>query len=541
MHRSDPTRRPPPGGLPVSSTLFIIVLTVMYLLLEMAFNARLLDVTGSLNAGDVEPLEHFGRLLSGTAVALFVLQYLLRKRANAPGHSPHGLSMVFWCLLSVVLTYGALKFLVDVMVHTTSSEFRKASSNLVLVRHEMLSGRAQIAGLSDAPDFFLRPEGKAFSALFPALGAMIWPQMERVLGPVKQDLLNQSAHAQLGGAEAFYKNQYQRAMKETGQYFQGRLPAETIQDIASKESNQAWEQYVADLHKRGWTPYSIPYRARGRVASEMNKRIGVSRNWRPDDRSGFDAAIHRQVVERLQRNVGTVYDGGKVVASGLNWPAYVAHPVVQRELLQQFGLKDDTPVQAVYASGSEFEQRLYRPVVNAVAAEERKRLDQPAAQYRRPGPLADKGFQAAQAALVPPLALWFSLLGAIAHACKLFYQITRLVLMALPGVACLRWLSAVVPLTTLLGIGVFISVSDTSATASGPHQFLRRQALSASAEGAGTIRTRLAIGVTHAVEVGQSYSYPINAWVREHVLGGFNFERSPIDTHTMHPGSWRPA
>ena len=61
-------------GLPLKPTLFILALTVAYLLCELAFNARLLDVVGGRQAESVHALEHYGRLLSGTAVALFVLQ-----------------------------------------------------------------------------------------------------------------------------------------------------------------------------------------------------------------------------------------------------------------------------------------------------------------------------------------------------------------------------------------------------------------------------------------------------------------------------------
>ena len=96
--------------------------------------------------------------------------------------------------------------------------------------------------------------------------------------------------------------------------------------------------------------------------------------------------------------------------------------------------------------------------------------------------------------------------------------------MTLPGTAKLRWLAGAVPLAALLIIGTFISVSDTPATASGAHQFLRKQALAASGEGSSILQTRFAIGVMHAVEVGQSYAYPLNDLIRQRVLGGFNFD-----------------
>ncbi len=519
-------------GLPLSQTLFIIALTIAYLLIEMAFNASLLDVAGSLQAERVESMEHYGRILSGVAVALFVLQYLLGKRVKRGGHSPHVLGIVFWCLFSIVLTYGALKFVVDVLVHSTSPQFRKASVNLMLVRSEMLQGRALIAGLADDPAFFKQPEGKAFAALFPALGAMIWPKLDKTLGPVKADLLYKATDSKAGGVQAFYDGAYKDAIKRANDMYRGIYPNEIFSSIVRTETEKAWAQYEADLKARRWTPYSVPYHARSRVAAEMNKRVGVPKNWRPDDRLSFNNAMFLKVGERLRANPGAVYDNGKQVASGLSWPAYVAHPVTQRELQKSFSLPPNVPVLAAYASGDEFDARLYRPMIRANAEKELKRLDLPTAQYKAPGAHAREGFDAAQATLVPPIALWFSLLGAISHLAKLLYQLTRLVTMHLPSVRVLRFMPLLVPLLTVTVIALVIGTGDTKATASGPHQFLKSQAIAASADGSSLMQTRLAIGMMHAVEVGQSFAYPINNLIRTRLLQGFSFElpRAPQST-----------
>lgn len=514
------------SGLPIPQTLFIIALTLTYLVVEMAFNASLLDVSGGLLSDRVESMELYGRLLSGIAVALFVLQYLLGKRVKNAGRSPHVLTMVFWCLFSIVLTYGALKFVVDMLVHSTSPQFRKASVNLMLVRSEMLHGRALISGLADDSAFFEQPEGKAFAALFPALGAMIWPKLDKTLAPAKAELLYKATDSKLGGVQAFYDGAYKDAIKQASDMYRGIYPKDVFNDIWRRESDKAWAQYEADLKARRWTPYTVPYHARSRVVAEMGKRVGVPKHWNPSDRQGFNSAMFVKVNKNLTSNPGAIYDDGKLVASGLSWPAYVAHPVTQRELRQSFALPQDVPVLAAYASGEDFDAKLYRPVVRASSDKELKRLDLPAEQYKAPGKHAKDGFEAAQAALVPPIALWFSLLGAISHLAKLLYQLTRLAAMYLPSSRATRWAPVMMPLLTVCLIGMFIGSSDTKATASGPHQFLKNQALAASDEGGSMLRTRLAIGVMHAVEVGQSYAYPINNFVRNEVLQGFSFDKS---------------
>ncbi|MFN7757542.1 MAG: hypothetical protein ACK5RP_08790 [Betaproteobacteria bacterium] len=62
----------------------LIGLTIVYLIVELAFNARLLDVVGGTpSLHEIERIEVWGRLLSGAAVALVALQVLWARRASS--------------------------------------------------------------------------------------------------------------------------------------------------------------------------------------------------------------------------------------------------------------------------------------------------------------------------------------------------------------------------------------------------------------------------------------------------------------------------
>ena len=70
-------------------TLFVALLTAIYLCFELAFNARLLDVVGGAASNEqIHSIETFGRALSGVAVALLVLQFLLSMRNRLGTGSP---------------------------------------------------------------------------------------------------------------------------------------------------------------------------------------------------------------------------------------------------------------------------------------------------------------------------------------------------------------------------------------------------------------------------------------------------------------------
>ena len=513
------------NGLPLKQTLYIIALTVIYLIFELAFNARLLDVAGGLEVEAVPDLEHYGRLLSGTAVALFVLQYLLGKRARSRYAWPSLPVILFWCLLSLGLTYGALKLVVDQLVHATSGDFRKASANLVLIRSEMIKGSAQLSGLGDDPALFEKPEGKAFAALFPLFGTLVWQQIDEKIKPAKLQLLQKSVNSEIGGVEFFYKDAYLRAIDEVRNAHQGKISPSKMESISQEESSKEWSRYEADLRKRGWTPARVPRHAYKRVVAEMQKRLNVPSNWRTDDRSTFNEKITARIKNRFKDNAGAVYKDNKIIASGLSFAAYVAHPHIQSQLQTEMKLPADVAVLPAYASAEEFRKKLYLPVVHEQAKKELKRLELPAIQYLPLGTRADAGFKAAQAVLISPIALWFSLLGAITHLCKLMYQLTRLVVIwvPVPGLARLRFLTLAVPLVVLLGLGALISRSDTKATLSSAHQFLRTQAIEAADNGGSYVQTRLLLGAMHAVEVGQSHAYPLNHAIHTQLLGNFSF------------------
>lgn len=511
------------SGMTPGQTVWIIVLTVLYLIVELAFNARLLDVAGGSQTEAVHGLENFGRGLSGIAVALFVLQVMLARRAHSLTSSPRVLAIVFWCALSAALTFGTLKLLVDVLVDSSSGRFRKAAATLVVVRAELLKGQALLDGLAEDAGLFERSEGKAFAALFPVLGVQIWDRVDQGLAPMKPELMGRAIDSRLGGSQGYYRGPFSAALAQLRKAFLGELPREQLQSLFEQEFEKAWADYTQQMRQRRWTPDTVPYQYRQRVIAEMNRKLGVPRNWDPSDRATFRAAVERQVLQRLRSQPGTVYDKGRAVAGGLNWPAYVAHPVNQQRLQQALQLPAHIAVRHEYSTGQEFEERLYRPMLKASTASEIFCLDLPEASFLSGGENEARGREAAQTVLVAPIALLSSLLGAIAHLAKLLYQSARLAVVWLPSLAALQSRLIVLPLAVVVGAGVLIGLTDNAVTTSRVHRFIREQALAAD-EGLGqALWTRTVLGAMHTIEIGQGYGYSVNHWMRMNVLQGFEF------------------
>ena len=92
----------------------LCLITGLYLMFELAFNARLLDVVGgTATTEQVHNIEIFGKLLSGTAAALVVLQLLITMRSRSATASPGVIGIAFWCGLTLMLVYGGLQLFVD--------------------------------------------------------------------------------------------------------------------------------------------------------------------------------------------------------------------------------------------------------------------------------------------------------------------------------------------------------------------------------------------------------------------------------------------
>ncbi len=500
-----------------SRTVFLLLLTLVYLVFELSFNARLLDVVGSAaKLQDIHRIENYGRTLSGVAVALFVLQWFLTRKANAQLRFANFLRIAFVCVLSGGLTFFALKVLVDTLVEQRSPEFRRASLNIAILQQALADGRAELVRLSDEPAVFSSPQGKAFLALFPAMAIAVHELDKKILD-AKWALVKRSVESRLGGSAAYY-DQYVEAVRQVHEKYKRYSQAPTSSDadsMAQQRHEKAWGDYLAELGAKGWTPSTVPDAYRDAVRKRVRKRVPVPADWDLADEDTFRAAVERKVRQSVTAEVKF---NGRKIPTGLDWNGFFMHPAIQAELRSALQLPSGVGVQPLYASGAKFEKELYQAAVHRLAKIELDRLSDPAQTYADGGANADRGLDATKSVLIPPLALLFSLIGAIGHLGKLLYLIAKLAvgprrfLIALPfGVAGLIILA--------------LTFTHNDVTRSRLYQFLRQEVIASQSAG---VRQHsaggwlLASGM-HVVAVGQGYSYPLNEALRLKVLGGFDF------------------
>lgn len=490
---------------------FLIVVTSIYLICELAFNARLLDVVGgSASMDEVHNIEVFGRTLSGIAAALVALQLLMA------AHRPVIVRVVV-CLTVGAIVYFSLQTLVNTLVDRSSPEFRRQAMNLVLVQRALVDGRAELDGLTaekSQREVFALPEGKAFLALFPALATSV-DHLEEKIADAKLDLQQQQIGRELGyeaGVFAKYRSALADLRKRFMQYARGTT--DELDARVSFEQRDAWARYTQDLRRYNWTPSTVPPRRREAVVNNVRKSVPVPASWHPADRITFNAAVEDRVRQEARRGRdGSVTVQGKRVPPGLAWADFVGHAGIQAELRERMQLPASVVVATNY-TGPEFTAQFYKPLVLKLAKEQIGQYTAPLNTFEQGGSNEKAGLDAARAVIVPPIALLFSLLGAVGHMGKLIYLVLKAALPRDLAVARFMW---AVPIIVIAAVWGRFSMMDNQVTESSVYGYLRSQA-----QGSPVLMNAM-----HVVAIGQGYAYPINEGLRTTVLRGFEFGYRP--------------
>lgn len=495
-----------------------VLVTVAYLLVELAFNARLLDVVGAaVSAEEIHRIEIYGRMLSSFAAGLLAWQILLgtRNRMVASGKaSAARLMMVVAITAAAAGTYLGIQTFVDSKIDGTTAEFRRTSVFLALVQKAMVDGRVVIDGLAGGSEVFAKPEGKAFLGVFPLMAASVDDLESKVATAINQ-LVRDQVSSRLGGPAGYYDGYRKGVHKIAAKYEDySKMPTPgQIEAIAHRKADEAWEEYVGDLAKRGWTPAKVPYFAQGRVIAKVRSKIDVPKDWNTWEEGVFRGAVIRKVRSSTPTSARF---NGQTIPAGLSWASFFAHPVIQRELRDQMRLPAGIEVRPQYASGEQFRREIFNPAVSRLASLEIARFKAPVKTYEAGGANFQQGVTAAKAVILPPIALGCSMAGGITHAAKL------VVLLVLLLVATLRPGKAV-PIWAKLGIGVGIVTSAWLALSlmSNPvansrlYAFLQKQVMAS--------QPWYVSNGLHVVAVGQSLMYPVNEGIRTGILSGFDF------------------
>jgi len=506
----------------------MLLLTGIYLVWELAFNARLLDVIGDV--GDfkrVEALEVWGRLISGAALALVYVGYYLNKEAKY-GLSPGELGLRWvWilivCATLMTMMFFGQKWLIDRLVDSSSAESRRRAAVLVPITSLVKAGRVDFPSFNLTAEEYNTPQGKMFLATLP-LQATSHPELFPKLEEVGVDRLFEVYAKRARGSEDEFFEIYRKSVLYLQESYHGRYTEATkayqkaVGQDAKARKDSAWADYRSRLRERRHSmhPGNVPRIFWATVRRDViASGIPVPQTWVPSDRATFNAAVDRAVREQalseFKRGSKALVGRFESLAPGLSLDAFLSSPGIAGSWRNSLSLPGDMKPDPGMDTGR-FERTVYAPVIAIDTQRMVKRNFAEVHQYERRGAQFMVGEQAYRALIVPPVALMFSLVGAVIHIFKIFLFAVKVVRPVRPLAVC----------GSLVGFVVVVGLVPLMTTNNVTEQdlFKRLQKHTQDHLLGGFI-------VAHAVRwsiLFQPYFYPVNEFARTRILSSPKFE-----------------
>jgi hypothetical protein len=532
--------------LPAWQNWLVTGITLTYLICELAFNSRLLDLVGSVSTADeVHNMERYGRTLTAIAAALLALQFSLlglvrlkKKGVWLTAKASTALVLLI-CLITGTVTWHAVEWVIERQVTKSTGEFRQMSLLAQLYQHALIEGQQTLEGIpldsgGGQAQTWTSPSGKAFLATLPVLLSSS-DRYRKLLERDAEQNLRDNISAREGGVRGYYELWLQARGEVHKQFVAYYNDEMDISETVRLEQARAWQRYERSLEAKRLKTWNVPRRYYATVRKQVRGQgVPVTNDWSPSDRTGFNAAVAKAARQKYLAQRTVVYKG-VTLPKRLDWGVFFRLDVIQKELREKLLLPANTLVREEYPLNDKLKQfalELHTPHLNEAVKQQLPELRAAVSSYSAGGSNEKLGEDAARAVIVPPIALIFSLVGALTHLAKLLYLVlvplTATLLTRRPSrpVRFLNRYPLAFPVALIAVLVVTFSLINNSITESVAYKNLKDGLAGAKItitdeplplSGGAVLR------VMHAVSIGQSYSYPINQYLREHVLQGFDF------------------
>lgn len=532
--------------LPAWQNWLVTGITLTYLICELAFNSRLLDLVGSVSTADeVHNMERYGRTLTAIAAALLALQFSLmgivrlkKKGVWLTAKASTALVLLI-CLITGTLTWHAVEWVIERQVTKSTGEFRQMSLLAQLYQHALIEGQQTLEGIpldsgGGQAQTWNSPSGKAFLATLPVLLSSS-DRYRKLLERDAEQNLRDNISAQEGGVRGYYEAWIQARGEVHKQFVAYYNDDMDISETVRLEQARAWQRYERSLEAKRLKTWNVPRRYYATVRNQVRGQgVPVANDWSPSDRTGFNAAVAKAARQKYLAQRTVVYQG-VTIPKRLDWGVFFRLDVVQKALREKLLLPANTLVREEYPLNDKLKQfalELHTPHLNEAVKQQLPELRAAVSSYSAGGVNEKLGEDAARAVIVPPIALIFSLVGALTHLAKLLYLVlvpltaTLLTRRSWRPVRFLNHHPLAFPVALIAVLVVTFSLINNSITESVAYKNLKDGLAGAKitiTDEPLPLSGEAVLRVMHAVSIGQSYSYPINQYLREHLLQGFDF------------------
>jgi hypothetical protein len=253
----------------------LFTLSLLYLVPEMVFNAKLVNVAGggSMNDALLHSVELFGRWISGVGVTLLVADLLLK----GPLVRSTWRCIVSFALIAVIVwpsVFFGQKMLVDkFFIEPSTSQQRQEAFFASILRSSLAANALNIKGLPYDPKHASSPEEMTFLAL---MGGMVYSNGDFIahVEAQKEAILERYLINRAGKDFKQHYGRYQDMRKQiTGAwdtYSAGVTQYNRQLGTASSRANKSWEEVESQVVAgwRGYTKTQQVYVARAEVRAQ---------------------------------------------------------------------------------------------------------------------------------------------------------------------------------------------------------------------------------------------------------------------------------
>lgn len=414
------------------------VVTVLYLFIEFAFSAALIDVMAANDTREIDGAERVGRLLSGFAMALLFWPMVFARTRN-------WWTSIMWLFagsgLVILLVYQGERALIKSLVEQSSAESRAAAVTGSLLRKGLASGTID-ASMFDglwAETTVGSVAGKAFVGVvaYMAAGSASALQQTHALAP---EVVRRVIEQDIGGLDGEYKRYVESQSMIQERYrnhylFDLKQFEEEVKKVPMR-ANQLWEHYLdrLDAQNRDWgrgrigrsrSGELVPGFAAPKVRAEVrNMGLDVKDSWSTGDKAAFIRLADTKYRAEMRAALVKALDG---LPTNLTLEAFSKHPTVQKMWRESLQYPDSvTGLSLTPITRAKFEENYYMPALSGRTYNGLKSYSYQIADYGDEGQRAGEGKKAYEAMIAPVFALTLSLLGALLHSFKALLIIIQL-------------------------------------------------------------------------------------------------------------------
>lgn len=339
--------------------LSLVLFTALYLVFELAFSARLLDVLGSRYNEDIHGIEIYGRMFSGIALSLLFFKRIFSSKYDL---STRALTMLVTVTVSICFMSFAQEQLIAYIKSHYSIEEKNNLTYLSLSSGLVASNEIQLNGLPEevtqtSPNAF-----KAFVALYPYLYQ--FQDQQKAFTPVIKDKIltyqvttscdlrqqdsdrtKPGQHYEcLGDLSHFHRALWLPAREKFIESINSEISSyqdKTSASSAKQAAEQGWQDYLKEVQSR--TSRGVHeanrhafYRNAIREAVVNRLKPYLSKNWNIEDKAAFEAAFASQYIATVRTEAHNLFKASMPTPITTQW--VFEQPETQWRINESFGL-----------------------------------------------------------------------------------------------------------------------------------------------------------------------------------------------------------